>query len=107
MVQTVGVPVTADVEGGFGDTPDDVAVTIAKIIEAGAVGVNIEDGVRDVADQKARIAAARQAADDAGFPLFINARIDVFLRGGDDLADTLRRASAFLEAGATGSSSRA
>lgn len=102
VAQTVGVPVTADVESGFGDTPDDVAVTIARIIEAGAVGVNIEDGVRDIADQKARLAAARRAADDAGIPLYVNARIDVFLRGGDDLADTLRRASAFLEAGATG-----
>ncbi|WP_061299526.1 isocitrate lyase/PEP mutase family protein [Herbidospora cretacea] len=102
VAATVGVPVTADVESGFGDTPDDVAVTIARIIEAGAVGVNIEDGVRDIADQQARLAAARRAADDAGIPLYINARIDVFLRGGDDLADTLRRASAFLEAGATG-----
>ncbi|TKK85126.1 isocitrate lyase/phosphoenolpyruvate mutase family protein [Herbidospora galbida] len=102
VTEVVGVPVTADIEGGFGATPDEVAVTITRILEAGAVGVNIEDGARSLADQAARLAAARQSADDFGVPLFINARIDTYLRGGDDLADTLRRASAFLEAGATG-----
>ncbi|WP_062439807.1 isocitrate lyase/PEP mutase family protein [Herbidospora daliensis] len=98
----VGVPVTADIEGGFGATPDEVAVTVTRILEAGAVGVNIEDGARDPGDTAARLAAARRAADDFGVPLYINARIDTYLRGGDDLADTLRRASAYLEAGATG-----
>lgn len=102
-----GLPVTADVESGFGATPADVAVTIRGVVEAGAVGINIEDTVRhggaalrDVEEQQERIAAARGAADDAGVELYINARVDTYFRGAPQ--ETVARAEAYLAAGASG-----
>ncbi|UAB94916.1 isocitrate lyase/phosphoenolpyruvate mutase family protein [Dactylosporangium vinaceum] len=98
------LPVTADIESGFGATPADVAETIRGVVAAGAVGVNIEDsaqvgdgvGLRDVADQQERIAAARAAAPD----LYINLRIDTYFRGKPE--ETVARAEAYLAAGASG-----
>jgi 2-methylisocitrate lyase-like PEP mutase family enzyme len=79
------------------------------VLAAGAVGVNIEDGLygggeplRPVAEQAARIAAACEAADTAGVPVFVNARADTYLRGAGGLEETLERAAAFLAAGADG-----
>ncbi|WP_432976920.1 isocitrate lyase/PEP mutase family protein [Dactylosporangium sp. CA-233914] len=103
-----GLPVTADIESGFGRTPGEVAVTVRRVLEAGAVGVNLEDsvrdgggaGLRDVAGQQERIAAARGAADDAGVELYINARVDTYFRGRAE--ETVARAEAYLAAGATG-----
>ncbi|HWG26033.1 isocitrate lyase/phosphoenolpyruvate mutase family protein [Actinospica sp.] len=111
-----GLPVTADIESGFGATPADVADTVARVLETGVVGVNIEDAhpspadsgvaLRPIAEQAERLAAARAAAESAGIPLYINARIDVFLCGvGEEsgrLAETISRARAYLDAGATG-----
>lgn len=106
-----GLPVTADIETGFGATPADVADTVTRVLQTGTVGVNIEDGgsgsgLRTIAEQSERLAAARAAADQAGIPLYINARIDVFLRGvGDEsgrLEATISRARACLDAGASG-----
>lgn len=106
MVDAVSVPVTADIEGGFGADPAAVGETVTGVLAAGAVGINIEDGHRDPAEQVERLAAARAAADAAGVPLYINARVDTYLRGfGEDatrLDDTLARAAAYLRAGATG-----
>ncbi|MEU6867381.1 isocitrate lyase/phosphoenolpyruvate mutase family protein [Streptomyces sp. NPDC046876] len=102
----VSVPVTADIEGGFGATAAEVGETVAAVLAAGAVGINIEDGTRAPADLADRVAAARAAADAAGIPLYINARIDTYLFGlgepGDRLDDTLARAAAYLRAGASG-----
>ncbi|MFI6077079.1 isocitrate lyase/phosphoenolpyruvate mutase family protein [Actinoplanes sp. NPDC051343] len=99
VVAAVQVPVTADIESGFGADPGAVAETIRRVVAAGAVGVNIEDGIRSVEEQSARLAAARGAAGEA---LFINARIDEYLRGGHDLGAVVARANAFVEAGADG-----
>lgn len=86
IVAAVTIPVTADVEGGYGPGAEDVALTVEAVIAAGAVGVNIEDSrapggpLFDPAEQAARIQAARAASVSAGLPgLFINARTDVFL----------------------------
>ncbi|NUP52199.1 MAG: isocitrate lyase/phosphoenolpyruvate mutase family protein, partial [Catenulispora sp.] len=102
----VEVPVSADIESGFAADPDGVAATVAAVLEAGAVGINIEDGVRDPAEHAERIAAARRAADAAGIPLYINARTDVFLFGlgapETRLAETLARAERYVRAGASG-----
>lgn len=108
----VDIPVTADIESGFATDPDGVAETVRGVLAAGAVGVNLEDvdheqaGLRTVGDQVERIAAARQAADATGIPLYVNARIDTYLRaiGPEEtrLYDTLARASAYLAAGASG-----
>ncbi|HEX6360971.1 isocitrate lyase/phosphoenolpyruvate mutase family protein [Actinophytocola sp.] len=109
IVAAVSVPVTADIESGFGVTPEEVRATVSRVVAAGAAGVNIEDALhtgpaslRDVDDQCARLAAARAAADDAGLPLYINARIDTFLRGVGGVDETVARATAFLAAGADG-----
>ncbi|MEU6208950.1 isocitrate lyase/phosphoenolpyruvate mutase family protein [Streptomyces sp. NPDC047023] len=106
VAAAVSVPVTADIEGGFGADPAAVGETVAGVIAAGAVGINIEDGLREPAEQIERLAAARAAADAAGVPLYVNARVDTYLKGLGDPADrldeTLSRAAAYLRAGATG-----
>jgi 2-methylisocitrate lyase-like PEP mutase family enzyme len=99
------VPVSADIESGFGATAAEVGDTVRAIADAGAAGINIEDGaypdLRPVEEQADRIAAARKAG-----PLFVNARIDTYLFGIGDpdtrLAATVARAKAFVDAGADG-----
>lgn len=109
VAAAVDVPVTADMEAGYGDAPEAVATTVRATIEAGAVGINIEDGVHadppllDFGLAVERIAAAREAADATGVPMVVNARTDGFLRGGtgdETFSETVRRANAFLDAGA-------
>ncbi|MBK3563389.1 MULTISPECIES: isocitrate lyase/phosphoenolpyruvate mutase family protein [unclassified Streptomyces] len=109
ITSTVTVPVSADIESGFAKDPAGVADTVRAVLAAGAVGVNIEDALyggegvlRPVAEQAERIAAAREAADAEGVPLFVNARIDTYLRGAGGLDATLERAAAFRAAGADG-----
>ncbi|MET9344862.1 isocitrate lyase/phosphoenolpyruvate mutase family protein [Nonomuraea sp. NPDC003804] len=113
IVDSVDLPVTVDVEGGYGPAPADVATTVRAVVEAGAVGVNLEDSTAvggplfDVAEQSARLRAARDAAAAAGLPtLFVNARTDVFLFaiGPSDarLGEVLARTAAYAEAGADG-----
>ncbi|MDV9176321.1 isocitrate lyase/phosphoenolpyruvate mutase family protein [Streptomyces sp. W16] len=108
----VDIPVTADIEAGYGPTAQDVALTVNAVARAGAVGVNLEDapgsdGERLIAPsaQAERIAAARAAAADAGVPdLVINARTDVYMAQvgePDERFDlVLERAKAYAEAGA-------
>jgi 2-methylisocitrate lyase-like PEP mutase family enzyme len=106
----VRVPVTADIESGYAEDPAGVGDTVRAVLAAGAVGVNIEDGphgagqgpLRPTAEQAERLAAARGAADATGVPLFVNARVDTFLRGAGGVDDTLERAAAYLAAGADG-----
>jgi 2-methylisocitrate lyase-like PEP mutase family enzyme len=102
----VAVPVTVDAEGGFAAEAADVATTVAGLLDAGAVGMNIEDGGRAPEELAARVAAARAAADRAGVALFVNARTDVFLRGlgapEDRVAEAVARARRYVEAGADG-----
>ncbi|MEV4558333.1 isocitrate lyase/phosphoenolpyruvate mutase family protein [Kitasatospora sp. NPDC049285] len=111
IAAAVDVPVTADIEGGYGPAPEDVAATVRAVVEAGAVGVNLEDSTApggplfDPAAQAERLRAARAAAAAAGLPeLVLNARTDVFLFGIGDAADrpaeVLRRAEAYAAAGA-------
>lgn len=93
----VTVPVTADVEAGYGD----IAATVRGVVEAGAVGMNLEDsdGVSLVplAEQVERIRAARSAS---GIPVVLNARTDVFWLKSGGLADAVERMRAYTEAGA-------
>ncbi|MEU4190867.1 isocitrate lyase/phosphoenolpyruvate mutase family protein [Kribbella sp. NPDC026611] len=94
----VSVPVTADIEAGYGD----VAATVASVIEAGVVGINLEDSTARVLDDPAvhgeRIKAARAAAVAAGIDLVINARTDTYLYG--DRTGTIERAKVYADAGA-------
>ena len=99
IVAAVGVPVSADIEAGY----EDVAATVAAVLAAGAVGVNIEDrrdgsGLYEPAEQAGRLAAARAAA--RGMPLWINARTDVFLGGSGRIDEVLSRSAAYAAAGA-------
>jgi len=101
VVKAVEVPVSADIEEGFGDTPEQAADSTAQFVKAGAVGINIEDGVKPPELLAAKIEAIR--ARLGGEPLYINARVDVWLRGhADPLAEALRRAELYLKAGASG-----
>ncbi|WP_412163876.1 isocitrate lyase/PEP mutase family protein [Curtobacterium flaccumfaciens] len=106
IAASVSVPVTVDLESGYADDADGVARTVDAVLEAGAVGINIEDGRLHPDALADRIGAARRAAERAGVPLFVNARTDVHLAGLVDperrLAETLERARRYRGAGADG-----
>jgi 2-methylisocitrate lyase-like PEP mutase family enzyme len=111
IARAVKVPVTADMEAGYGTRPEDAAFTARGVIQAGAVGLNLEDSTEDpnhplvdLSLQLEKISAVREEADDAGVPIVINARTDVYLsqvgapQARYDLA--VRRAASFRDAGA-------
>jgi 2-methylisocitrate lyase-like PEP mutase family enzyme len=111
IAKAVKVPVTADVESGYGPRPEDTAHTAFAVLEAGAVGINLEDGTGDAAHplvdlalQVEKIAAVKEAAKKAGIPLIINARTDVYLAEVGSRAtrydETIRRLAAYRDAGA-------
>ncbi|MCZ6647545.1 MAG: isocitrate lyase/phosphoenolpyruvate mutase family protein [SAR324 cluster bacterium] len=111
MVNKVAVPVSADLEAGYGMKPEDVADTVRRAIDAGAVGANFEDGTRggdqpllDLSLNVERIRAAREAADAEDIPFVVNARTDGYLVAGQDTAEafeeSVRRANAYRAAGA-------
>jgi 2-methylisocitrate lyase-like PEP mutase family enzyme len=114
IVRATVLPVTVDIESGFGKSPAEVAHTIGRTIEAGAVGCNLEDSfpengkLREVSEQVARIRAARMRADQSGIPYFINARTDVFFQTSPEeheeamLGAAIHRAAAYAAAGADG-----
>jgi 2-methylisocitrate lyase-like PEP mutase family enzyme len=109
VAAAVDLPVTADVEAGYGRSPEAVARTARGVVEAGAVGMNLEDasegGELIALDlQVTRIRSARAAAEAAGVPLVINGRTDAFaarsLAPEARVAEAVRRANAYLAAGA-------
>ena len=115
IVDAVDLPVSADIEGGYGRAPDEVAGVVEQIISVGACGINLEDSPGEDAPllepgaQAERSAAARAAASQSGVELVINARTDVFLVGGfpASLDEVLARAKQYAEADADSSSSAA
>ena len=112
IVQAVRVPVTADIEGGYGsNSAEDVAQTVRTVLGAGAVGINLEDSpgtngerLLSAEAQVERILAAREAATSLGMDLVINARTDVFLAQVGEpetrLNEAIRRANLYRNAGA-------
>jgi 2-methylisocitrate lyase-like PEP mutase family enzyme len=108
IAAAVRVPVTADMESGYGDGVAAAEATAQGVLAAGAIGLNIEDArsgrLLEIADHAARVRAIRRVAVDAGVPLVINARTDVYLRQPgppETLFDeAVRRANAYREAGA-------
>lgn len=108
IVRAAAVPVSADIEAGYGANPQEVASHVAEIIRTGVVGINLEDGlhgpIRSIDDAAARIRAAREAARAEGVPIVINARCDLyFLQLRDEparFAETVERCKAYLAAGA-------
>jgi 2-methylisocitrate lyase-like PEP mutase family enzyme len=103
ITAAVDVPVSADIEAGYGSIVD----TVVAVVEAGAVGVNIEDrvgaGLLEPAEQARRLASARAAADRLGVRVWVNARTDVYLLGvgapETRLESTMERARAYADAG--------
>lgn len=114
IVDTVDLPVSSDIEGGYGIAPEKVANTVRDIVRAGAVGFNFEDqivggdGLHAIDLQTRRIEAARNAADQLVSDVYINARTDIFLKAKPEthtevmLDVALERAHAFAKAGADG-----
>lgn len=114
ICSTVALPVTIDFEGGYAESPDDVAINVQRIIGAGAIGINFEDqivngnGLHTISAQCDRINGIREAAGKLGVPLFINSRTDLFLQAASDqshtdLIDNAKvRATAYEKAGASG-----
>ena len=106
VAEAVDLPVSADLEGGYAESAAGVADTVRGVVQAGAVGINIEDGPRSPEETGRRVAAARRAADDEGVRVFVNARCDVYLRGlvepAARLDETLRRAARYVDSGADG-----
>lgn len=111
IARVVELPLSVDFESGYADAPPAVGANVRAVIEAGAVGINLEDSLpghgplRSIDESAARIRAARAAADEAGVPIVINARVDAWLQAGaaDDparLDDALRRAQSYMAAGA-------
>ncbi len=106
IARATKLPISADAEGGYSDDPAQVGANIAALVQAGAVGINLEDGREPHELHLRKIAAARAAAVREGVDLFINARTDVYLKKlvpqEQVVAETLRRARAMREAGASG-----
>jgi len=102
IAAAVNLPVTADLEAGYGDA----GTTVRRAIGAGVVGGNIEDQMRPLADAVAAVSAAVRAGQAEGVPFVLNARTDAFMLAGDRdkasvLADAIERGRAFLDAGAS------
>lgn len=111
IVHSVNVPVTADFEAGYSDTPEGLQENISRLLDTGAVGINFEDGLDDssrlrpIAEQIERIQAVREAAEQRDVHLVINARADSFFADGfasdeDRIEDVITRSNAYLKAGA-------
>jgi 2-methylisocitrate lyase-like PEP mutase family enzyme len=114
IVSATQLPVTVDLESGYGDTPEVVGETVTLAIDAGAVGCNLEDSfptngrLRETIDQTYRIRSARQVANAANIRFFINARTDIFFQQPPEehndamVSAAIDRAHAYAEAGADG-----
>jgi 2-methylisocitrate lyase-like PEP mutase family enzyme len=107
LCASVDVPISGDLENGFGDRPEDAAETIRGAGEAGLAGASIEDSTGrkeapqyEIAQAADRIRAAVEAARALPFPFTLTARAENFFTGVPDLADTIRRLQAYQEAGA-------
>jgi len=114
IISVTDLPVTLDLESGYGDVPDAVGQAVGLAIDAGAVGCNLEDSfpangkLRDIAEQCDRIRRARQVADAAKIQFFLNLRTDVFFQTPPEqhtnamVAEVIERARAYADAGADG-----
>jgi 2-methylisocitrate lyase-like PEP mutase family enzyme len=113
ITASVELPVTVDFEGAYSADPGKAATNVARMLAAGAAGINLEDqivgtaGLHSAADQGKRISAIRRVCDDHKIPFFINARTDLFLKAPAPehaalMADAKARALAYRDAGASG-----
>ncbi len=107
IAHAVELPVNADFEGGFAIAPDEVGTNVAAATTTGIAGLSIEDATGDAANPLfdfplavERIRAARQAIDDSGTGMLLTGRSEGFIVGRPDLTETIRRLTAYAEAGA-------
>jgi 2-methylisocitrate lyase-like PEP mutase family enzyme len=105
LARATDLPVSVDLENGYGADPESAALAISRIAEAGAVGGSIEDydpeqGLYEVGHAVERVAAAVEAAGRQEFPFTLTARAENHIRGNPDLDDTIARLQAFEQAGA-------
>jgi 2-methylisocitrate lyase-like PEP mutase family enzyme len=105
LARASSLPVSVDLENGFGPDPEDAATAIARAAAAGAVGGSIEDydpeaGIYELEHAAERVAAAHEAAERLGFPFTLTARAENHIRGNPDVADTIARLQAYERAGA-------
>lgn len=103
--ETTSLPVSVDLEHGYGPEPKDAALAIARVAEAGAVGGSIEDydpggRIYDLQHATERVAAAAETARALGFPFMFTARAENHIRGNPDIEDTIARLQAYERAGA-------
>ncbi|PRY37392.1 isocitrate lyase/PEP mutase family protein [Umezawaea tangerina] len=101
IAAAVDLPVTADLEGGYGDAGE----TVRKAIGVGVVGANLEDQMKPLSESVAAVEAAMKAGEAEGVTFVLNARTDAFVKAGDRdpaevLADAITRGKAYLDAGA-------
>ena len=106
IAASTDLPLSVDMESGYSDDPAEVARHAVALVERGVVGINIEDGSGEPRLLAEKITAIRDATRAQGVDFFVNARTDVWLRGlapaGERVAEALRRAALYREAGATG-----
>jgi 2-methylisocitrate lyase-like PEP mutase family enzyme len=114
IARAVDLPVSADIESGYGQTPDDAATITRELIQAGAIGMNLEDRsgkpddpLLELSTAVEKIKAVRAAAAELSVPIVVNARTDVYLLSGSqtqdpqtDYVEAVRRLSAYRDAGA-------
>lgn len=105
LEQVTDLPLSVDLENGYGADPETAALAITRVAEAGAVGGSIEDydpagHLYDLGHAVERVAAAAEAARGLGFPFMLTARAENHIRGNPDLDDTIARLRAFEDAGA-------
>jgi 2-methylisocitrate lyase-like PEP mutase family enzyme len=107
ITEAVEIPITADFEGGFATTPADVGANVRLVAATGIAGLSIEDSTGDSSNPlfdfklaTERIAAARHAIDESGTGILLTGRSEGFIAGRPDLAETIRRLTAYAEAGA-------
>lgn len=111
IVETVKIPISADIESAYAHDENSLAENIKMILETGVVGINYEDSDKNTGQlipievQCKRIRLIRKTADEYDIPLFINARVDTYVHGGllshqQKLGETLKRGEAYYKAGA-------
>lgn len=113
IAASCALPLSVDFEGGYANEPEAVGANVGALLRAGAIGLNLEDGMaqggglRGSDQQAARLSTARRAADQAGVAAFVNARTDLFLQAEPGahpglVDEALARARAYADAGADG-----
>jgi len=110
MISAIEVPITVDIEAGYSNNITTVSDNVIKIADLGAVGINIEDSLKngdqklnDVNEQCALFEAIRNRLDSNGYgDFFINARIDTYIQNENPFDETIKRANAYVSSGANG-----